>query len=287
MIARTRALLLITMLVAPPLVLTARAADRPIVWFPVGPGAEASIFTRATTSDPFELQTSGPTRIEFARIGVDPGGTTGLMPRPGITVTIVDEGVATVLSAEAETCASRTVSAGFAVIETVGSGTEIRNDGHAPLNLYTVTFTPHAPAQAAAPPPAGPCPVTASPWHATVVTLNQAVIGAALAVESKGLSDVYVGGVRLAGHGSLPWHIQPRALLGGVSEGTVTVALDFSDRCETGAFPAQVGFLEPAQTAHIVRNDTSAPAAFYYIAFAPTPVPFYAPSPLPGQCERS
>lgn len=287
MIGRTRAVLSITTLVAQlVLVPAARATDPPTVWFPVGPGAEGSIFAKATTGDPFEIHSSGPTRMEFARITVDPGGTTGLVSLSGTTVTLVAEGVATVVSAGATTCAGRTVSAGFAVIETDGSGTEFRNEGPSPLRLYTVTFAPNGPAGAAAPLSAEACPAT-TPRHATVAQFGQVVIDAPVTVESKGLSDVYVGGARLAGLGTIPWHIQPRELLGGVSQGTVTVDLDFPDRCQTGVYPVGAGFLEPAQTAHIVRNEMTAPAAFYYIAFAPTPIPFLAPAPPPGQCEGS
>src|SRR5688572_29981092 len=158
---RTKPVLLVTTLVAQLLLAPAtRAADRPIVWFPGGPGAEVSILTRATTGDPFELNTGGPTGIEFAVVNVEPGGTTGLMPRPGITVTSVAEGVATVLSADGATCGTRTVNTGFALIEEQGSGTEIRNEGPTPLALYSATFTPAGPA--AAPLSAGPCTASAS-----------------------------------------------------------------------------------------------------------------------------
>jgi quercetin dioxygenase-like cupin family protein len=282
---RTKPVLLVTTLVAQLMLAPAtRAADRPIVWFPVGPGAEGSIFTRATTGDPFELNTGGPTGIEFALVNVEPGGTTGLLPRPGITVTSVVEGVATVLSADGATCRTRTVNTGFALIEQHGSGTEIRNEGQTPLALYTATFTPAGPG--AAPLSAGPC--TASPSkQATVATLTRAVVDGPLSVESKGASDVYMGAVRFAEHGIIPWHVQHRPLFGAVAEGTLTVDLASGDRCQTGVFPTGAGFHEPAQTVHDVKNESSARALFYYIAFAPTPVPFLAPSPSPRQCESS
>ena len=266
------------------LIPAARAADRPIVWFPVGPGAEASIFTRATTGDPFELNTGGPTGIEFALVNVEPGGTTGLMARPSITVTSVVEGVATVLSADGATCGTRTVNTGFALIEQQGSGTEIRNEGKTPLALYTASFTPAGPGAAAS---AGPCTASASK-QATVAILTRAVVDGPLSVESKGAaSDVYMGAVRFAGYGITPWHVQHRPLFGAVAEGTVTVDLASGDRCQTGVFPSGAGFHEPAQTVHNVKNESSASALFYYVAFAPTPVPFFAPSPSPGQCEGS
>ena len=282
---RTKPLLLVTVLVAQLLLAPAtRAADRPIVWFPVGPGAEGSIFTRATTSDPFELEASGPTGIEFALVNVEPGGTTGLMPRPGITVMSVVEGVATVFSSDGATCGTRTVNTGFALIERSGSGTEIRNDGKTPLALYTVTFTPEAPGTA--PLSAGSCKASASK-QASVAVLTRAVVAGPLAVESKGASDVYMGAARFAGHGIIPWHVQHRPLFGAVAEGALTVDLASSDRCQTGVFPAGAGFHEPAQTVHDVKNESSAPALFYYVAFAPTPVPFLAPSASPRQCEGS
>ncbi|MGH9009938.1 MAG: cupin domain-containing protein, partial [Acidimicrobiia bacterium] len=261
-----------------------RAADRPIVWVPVGPGAEFSIFTRATTGDPFELNTGGPTGIEFGLVNVEPGGTTGLMPRPGITVTSVVEGVATVLSADGATCGTRMVNTGFALIEQPGTGTEIRNEGPTPLALYTATFTPAGPG--AAPLSAGPCPASASK-QAAVAILTRGVVDGPLSVESKGASDVYMGAVRFAGHGVIPWHVQHRPLFGAVAEGTLTVNLASGDRCQTGVFPSGAGFHEPAQTVHDVKNNSSRRAMFYYIAFAPTPVPFVAFVPSPRQCESS
>jgi quercetin dioxygenase-like cupin family protein len=282
---RTKPVLLVTTLVAQLMLApAARAADRPIVWVPVGPGAEASIFTRATTGDPFELNTSGPTGIEFALVNVEPGGTTGLMPRPGITVTSVVEGVATVLSADGTTCGTRTVNTGFALIEQQGSGTEIRNEGKTPLALYTASFTPAGPG--AAPSSAGPC-TTSPSKQATVSILTRAVVDGPLSVESKGASDVYMGAVRFDGHGIIPWHVQHRPVFGAVAEGTLTVDLASGDRCQTGVFPSGAGFHEPAQTVHDVRNESSARALFYFVAFAPTPVPFLAPSPSPRQCEGS
>ncbi len=281
---RTKPVLLVTTLVAQLMLApAARAADRPLVWFPVGPGAEASIFTRATTGDPFELNTGGPTEIEFGRVNVEPGGTTGLMPRPGITVTSVVEGVATVLSPDGATCGTRTVNTGFALIEQQGSGTEVRNEGQTPLAVYTATFTPAGPG--AAPSSAGPCTAPASK-RATVAILTRAVVDGPLSVESKGAaSDVYMGAVRFAGHGIIPWHVQHRPLFGAVAEGTLTIDLASGDRCQTSVFPSGAGFHEPAQTVHDVKNESSARALFYFVAFAPTPVPFLAPSPSPRQCR--
>lgn len=282
---RMKAFLLVTTLVAQLMLApAARAADRPIVWFPVGPGSEGSVFARATTSDPFQLRTSGPTRLGFAHTSVDPGGTTGLTPRRGVTVMSVVEGVATVVSGETGSCATRTVNTGFALIETEGSGTEIRNEGNSPLGLYTVTFTPAEPAPA--PLSAGPCPASGSKG-ATVAILNRSLVEGPLAVESKGMSDVYMGAARFAGQGRIPWHVQHRPLFGGVDQGTLSVELASEDGCQTGVFPAGAGFHEPAQTVHEVRNEASAPAMFYFVAFAATPQPFLAPSPSPGQCQGS
>jgi hypothetical protein len=283
--ARPKAVLLAGTLIAQLLLApAARAADRPIVWFPVGPGSEGSVFTRATTNDPFELHTRGATALHFSRISVQPGGTTGLAPRPGVTVTSIVEGVATVLSAEGTACARRNLNPGSAIIETDGAGTEIRNDGPTPLGLYTVAFTPAG--SAPAPLAAGPCTTTVA-QHATAETLGRAVVAEPLAVESKGLSDVYIGAARFAPHGTIGWHVQHRPLFAAVDEGSVTLDLAGADSCRTGVFPAGAGFLEPAQTVHAVTNDSGGPARFYYVVFAATPQPFLAPSPAPGQCGRS
>lgn len=282
---RMKAFLFATTLVAQ-LILApaARAADRPIVWFPVGPGSEGSVFTRATTNDPFQLRTSGPTRLEFARTSVDPGGTTGLTPRRGVTVMTVVEGVATVVSGETGSCATRTVNTGFALIESEGSGSEIRNEGNSPLGVYTVTFTPGDPAPA--PLSAGSCGATGSKG-ATVEILNRSLVEGPLEVESKGMSDVYMGAARFAGHGIIPWHVQHRPLFGGVDQGALSVEFASGDGCQKGVFPAGVGFHEPAQTVHEVRNESGDPAMFYYVVFAATPQPFLAPSPSPRQCRES
>jgi quercetin dioxygenase-like cupin family protein len=281
--ARTKAGLLAAALAAQILLApVAGAAEGAIVWFPVGPGSEGSVFVRATTTDPFDLRTSGPTVLEFARISVDPGGTTGLTPRPGMAVTTVVEGVATVRSAGAGMCAVRTVNPGFATIEPEGSGSQIRNDGATPLTLYRVTFRPAG--QSPASLSDGPCPMAAA-QHSTVTSLNRSVVDGPLAVESKGLSDVYVGAARFAGQGVIPWHVQHRPLFGGVDRGTVTLDLASGDGCQTGVFPTGTGFHEPAQTVHEVRNDSGGPATFYYVVFAATPQPFLAPSPGPRHCE--
>jgi len=56
MTIRAKAVLLAIPLITQLLLTSAAgAADRPVVWFPVGPGSEISVFTRATTTDPFEL----------------------------------------------------------------------------------------------------------------------------------------------------------------------------------------------------------------------------------------
>jgi mannose-6-phosphate isomerase-like protein (cupin superfamily) len=199
-------------------------------------------------------------------------------------MTMVVEGVATVLSGEAETCARRTVGPGFALVEPGGSGTEIRNEGHSPLYLYTATFTVAGPSPTAL--AAEPCAATPSRL-ATVATLDRVVIEAPLSVESKGLSDVYLGAVRLAPQGTVGWHVQHRPLLAAVGQGKVTLDLALSEGCRTGIFPAETGFLEPAQTVHQLRNETSSPAMYYYLAFAASPQPFIAPSPPPRQCEGS
>src|SRR5581483_3446975 len=144
--AQRKAVLLIATLLAQLLLVpAAQAGERPVVWFPTGPGSEGSVFTRATTNDPFELRTSGPTGIEWARVTVNPGGTTGLVPRWGITVVMVVEGAATIISVAAGNCSSRAVHQGFAIIERGDGAAEIRNDGQAPLELFTISFTPGGP----------------------------------------------------------------------------------------------------------------------------------------------
>jgi hypothetical protein len=104
-------------------------------------------------------------------------------------------------------------------------------------------------------------------------------------VESKGLSDVYVGAARFTSQGIIPWHTQHRPLFGGVGQGTVTVDFASGDGCRTGVFPTGTGFHEPAQMVHQVRDDSSGPATFYYVVFASTPQPFLAPSPGPRHCQ--
>ena len=285
MSARARAVLLaiplITQLLLTP---AARAADRPVVWFPVGPGSEGSVFTRATTTDPFELTTNGPTAMEFTLFTVEPGGTTGSLPRPGLTVTAVADGVATVLSAQGQGCVPRSVNAGSALIETDGGAMEIRNDSHTPLAVYTAAFSPAG--GAPAPLSAGPCAATTAK-QAAIDVLTRAIVERSFSVESKGMSDVYLGAARFAPGGVIDWHVQHRPLFGGVGEGTITVDFAEAGGCRTDVFPTGAGFLEPAQTVHAVRNESSDRATFYYVVFAATPQPFLAPSPTPRQCGRS
>lgn len=84
--------------------LPAGAAKPPAVGLPVGQGAEFTILSKTTTTDPFELRTDGPTRLKWAQVTVAPHGTTGLMDSAATTVVTVTQGAATALSSDGTGC---------------------------------------------------------------------------------------------------------------------------------------------------------------------------------------
>lgn len=282
--SRAVSLLGVVTLAAPlVVVLSAQAAERPPAWIPVGPGAELNLFSKATTGDPLEIQTNEPSEIEFAHVSITPNGTTGAVAR-GTVVVAVNQGVATALSADGGRCTSRTVSAGSAFIQPMGSVGEIRNEGSDTLELYATSLTPTG--LTAATPPAGPCKVT-TPRGVTTMMLNHSVIDAPLDTESKGSSDVWVGLVRVAAGGNIGWHVQQRPLFIGVDQGEVTLKVAHDGTCDVTVFPATTGFFEPPQMVHEVRNNTKSPAFFYFIGFAPSPQPLITPATPPKECEKS
>src|SRR6185295_7297522 len=96
------------------------------------------------------------------------------------------------------------------------------NDGHTPLAVYTAAFSPAG--GGPAPLSAGPCAATTAK-QAAIDVLTRAIVERSFSVESKGMSDVYLGAARFAPGGVIDWHVQHRPLFGGVGEGTITVDL--------------------------------------------------------------
>ncbi len=273
---------LATLLTAMP---TARGAEPRDGWFPVGPGAEGNILSKTTTNDPFELQTNGPLEIEFNHVAVAPKGTTGLVARQGMLVIGVATGTATVMAPEADRCGSRTVDAGSALVQPPGTVSEIRNGGPGKLELYAVSLTAKGVSAASTPAP-GPCDAT-EPGGVTTDTLNHSVIDEPIRAESKGTSDVYVAVARLAPRGQVAWHVQHRPLLAGVGKAKMGLHMAHDGRCDLTVYPTGVGFYEPPNMVHEVRNDTDSPGLFYVLAFAENPRPFLAPATPPKECEQS
>jgi len=268
------------MLAAAPLILNvpAGAAKAPGAAVPVGPGAELTILSKGTTTDPFEIRSDGPTQVEWAQVSIAPHGTTGLAGGGGIVVATVTDGVATAVSSEADNCASRAVETGASFIRPAGRAGAIRNDTSEPLELTVVTLTPSGRVDAL---PAGSCP-TAAPEGVTSNVLHPAVIEKPLDTDSKGSSDIWVGVVRFAAGGTLAWHVQQRPYFLGVSEGHVTLTLADGAACDVKTYAAKEGFLEPPHVDHVASNETQDAAAFYFIGFVPSPQPLIAPA-APGR----
>ena len=263
---------------------TAQGAEPRDGWFPVGPGAEGNILSKTTTNDPFELQTDGPLDIQFNKIDVAPKGTTGLVAQQGMLVVGVATGTATVMSPEGDRCGSRTVAAGSALIQPAGRVSEIRNGGSGKLELYAVSLTASG-VRAASTPPPGPCEAT-EPGGITTDTLNHSMIEEPFRAESKGTSDVYVALARLAPQGKVAWHVQHRPLLAGVEKAKMGLHMAHDGRCDLTVYPTKVGFYEPPDMVHEVRNDTDSPGLYYVLAFAESPRPFLAPAAPPKECEK-
>jgi len=284
--ARSKAaLLLATAALAGPIVIPSAEAETGSGWIPFGTGgAEVNIFSKTTTQDPFELQTTGPLTVETQHLDVGPNGTTGLVARQGILVVGVAAGVATVRSAQNQQCASRTIAAGSALIQPAGTVSEIRNQGSDKLELYAVSLTADG-LQAAATPPPGPCK-GAEASGVTAQSLNRSVIQAPFTAESKGTSDVYLAALRVAPRGAVSWHTQHRPLLASVDKGQLGLHIAHSGECHLTDYPANAGFYEPPNMVHEVRNDTDGPALFYVLAFAESPRPVAVLAAEPEECKK-
>lgn len=279
---RSVGLLAAVMLAALPLLVPVPvgAAPPPPVGIPLAPGADFLLLSKTTTTDPFQIQTEGPTKLQFSQISVAPHGTTGLDAGGGIVVATVTEGVATALSSETGDCASRAVETGAAVIRPAGSVGEIRNDTGDPLELVVVTMTPSGRVAAL---PAGPCPATQAKG-VTAKVLNESVIEAPLDTESKGTSDIWVVLVRVAPGATTGWHVQQRPYLLGVNEGDITLKVGSDGGCDVTTYSPNQGFFEAPLSNHEDRNGTSRKASYYGIGFVPNPEPPIAPSTAPKSC---
>jgi quercetin dioxygenase-like cupin family protein len=257
----------------------AGAVRPPRAAVPVGQGADFTIFSKGTTTDPFEIHTDGPTRLQWAEVSVAPHGSTGLSAGDGIVVATVTEGVATALSSEAGACTTRAVDTGAAIVRPAGSAGEIRNETAEPLELVVVTLTARNRVAAL---PAGACPA-AEPKGVKETVFDASVLDTPLNAESKGSSDIWVGLVGLAPGGKLPWHVQQRPYFLGVGEGHVTLNLANGSTCDTANYASDEGFFEPPLTDHEVRNDTTQRASYYVLGFVPSPQPLIAPA-APQAC---
>jgi hypothetical protein len=264
---RTRTVVLVgaIMLATGPLFVEARAgaAKLPAAGVPVGPGAEFTVLSKGTTSDPFEITSAGPTQLEWAQVSVAPHGTTGLADGGGIVVATVTHGVATALSSEAGSCARRSVETGASFGRPAGRAGAILNDTSDPLELTVVTLTPTGRVDAL---PAGSCP-SAAPDGVTSKVLQRSIVEQPLSAESKGSSDIWVGLVNFAAGGTLPWHVQQRPYFLGVSEGHVTLALAegppaTSRRTAKGrAFSSRLGSTTLRATRHRTRRLSTSSAS--------------------------
>ena len=282
---RTRTVVLVgaIMLVTGPLFVEGRAgaAKLPAAGVPVGPGAEFTVLSKGTTSDPFEITSAGPTQLEWAQVSVAPHGTTGLADGGGIVVATVTQGVATALSSEAGGCARRSADTGASFVRPAGRAGAILNDTSDPLELTVVTLTPTGRVDAL---PAGSCPA-AAPAGVTSKVLQRSIVEQPISAESKGSSDIWVGLVNFAAGGTLPWHVQQRPYFLGVNQGRVTLTLANGGACDARTYPEGQGFFEPPRTDHLVSNDTQQPAAVYFIGFVPSPQPLIAPAAPARGCS--
>jgi len=280
---RTVVLVGAIMLAAGPLLVEGRAgaAKLPAAGVPLGPGADLTVLSKGTTSDPFEITSAGATQLEWAQVRVAPHGTTGLAGSGGIVVATVTHGVATALSSEAGSCARRSVETGASFIRPAGRAGAIRNDTSDRLELTVVTLTPTGRIDAL---PAGSCPA-AAPDGVTSNVLQRSIVEQPLSAESKGSSDIWVGLVNFAAGGTLPWHVQQRPYFLGVNEGRLTLTLASSGMCDATTYPDGQGFFEPPRIDHVVSNNTRQPAAMYFIGFAPSPQPPIAPAAPARGCS--
>lgn len=244
---------------------------------PIGPGADFTILSKATTSDPVELRTSGAVEVEFSELGIAPGGTSGFLARKGMTVVNVDDGVATLVLAT--DCVTRTVEAGSAVV--AESVVEIRNRGSAPVALHLTSLTPVG----SEAPTTAPCQATVGQGVTTKV-LNRSTVTAPMTAQTNGASDVYVGLVRVQpGATAGPWHVHPGPVLVAVDQSQVTIKMGHGHRCEVVTLPTGSGFLEMPEMVHEASNHTDAPLSFYILGFAPSPRPLLTPAPTPPECQ--
>jgi len=114
--------------------LTAAAAVA--VSLPVGPalattgsGASSEVIAQGTTADQVHVQSTGPTRMVFQRVTIQPGGYTGWHTHPGPLLVVVEQGTLTHYDRH---CDVQTYSAGDAFEEASGS-----NEVHMGANYGT------------------------------------------------------------------------------------------------------------------------------------------------------
>ena len=83
-----------------------------------GSGASSEVIAQGTTADQVHVQSTGPTRMVFQRVTIQPGGYTGWHWHPGPLLVVVEQGTLTHYDRH---CGVQTYGAGDAFEELSGS----------------------------------------------------------------------------------------------------------------------------------------------------------------------
>jgi quercetin dioxygenase-like cupin family protein len=112
---------------------------------------------------------------------------------------------------------------------------------------------------------------TPNPWRAKIKT--------------HGASDLYVVDNKLAANATSGWHSHPGPSVIFVVSGTVTNYESGDPTCAPRTYSAGSGFVDPGgDDAHMLRNETNAPAETIAVQFLPQGAARRIDMPAPGGC---
>jgi quercetin dioxygenase-like cupin family protein len=102
--------------------------------------------------------------------------------------------------------------------------------------------------------------------------------------KTKGSSDLYVQSNVWQPGGSSGWHLHPGHSLIFVTEGTVTYYESDSPDCKPTVYTKGMGFVEPGDHVHIVRNEGAVLASTIAVQLIPASADRRVDAPQPANC---
>jgi len=102
---------------------------------------------------------------------------------------------------------------------------------------------------------------------------------------TKDTSDVYVTRNAIAAGGQSGWHSHPGPSLITVTIGTIKVYESTDPACSPTTYHAGDGFVDYGDHAHLLRNESGAPAETVAVQFLPTGAARRIDEPKPTNCQ--